>query len=104
MTDDSTALLGAELDRLGPSEWAFDTLLKIAAFGFHDSHRHALRELTKTATAQYRQANDVCPGCGHEHHEPLADTWIRDCPTCAAVPLGRRCSVLRKEDGSLTYR
>lgn len=102
MTHDSADLLVAELDRLGPSEWAFDTLLKIAAFGFHDSHRHALRELTKTATARYRQSNDTCPGCGHDHHEPPADTWIRDCPECTAVPFGR-CSALRKEDDSLTY-
>lgn len=46
-----------ELDELGPSEWAFQTLLRIAAWGLHDSNRDALREITKTARERYRVAN-----------------------------------------------
>lgn len=46
-----------DLAELGPSEWAFRVLLRIAAFGLHDSSRPALREITKTARERYRAAN-----------------------------------------------
>lgn len=44
----------SELDELGPAEWAFQTLLRIAAWGFHPSNRDELREITKTARERYR--------------------------------------------------
>lgn len=46
--------LNEEVAELGPAEWAFDTLLKIAAFGFDSSHRDELRERTKRAQAMFR--------------------------------------------------
>ncbi|MGI5247590.1 hypothetical protein [Dactylosporangium sp. CA-139066] len=46
--------LRAELDELGPSEWAFQTLLRIAAWGLHDDNRDELREMTKEARARFR--------------------------------------------------
>lgn len=101
MTDIDRILTG-ELDRLGPSEWAFDTLMKIAAYGFHDSNRHALREVAKVARAQYREVEGTCPGCGHQPHDPEGDAWIRECPECSKV-IAQRCSALRREDGTIRY-
>lgn len=46
-----------ELDGLGPAEWAFQTLLRIAAWGLHGSRQHELRVMTLTARDRYRAAN-----------------------------------------------
>ncbi len=56
-TTDFTDYAREDLDRSGPAEWAFQTLLRIAAFGLHDSNRAELREITKTAQERYRAAN-----------------------------------------------
>ncbi len=44
-----------ELDELGPAEWAFTTLLRLAQFGLHDSQRDQLRELAKAARVRFRE-------------------------------------------------
>ncbi|MER7280504.1 hypothetical protein ABT369_39305 [Dactylosporangium sp. NPDC000244] len=49
----------AELDELGPAEWAFDTLQRIAAFGFHSDHRHELRAITKEARTRFQAGNQT---------------------------------------------
>ncbi len=95
--------LADELARLGPSEWAFDTLLKVVAFGLHDSNRDVLREATKTAQRQFREAVGTCPGCGHEPHVPDGDLLGRDCLTCSQT-IAQRCLAKRQPDGSVTYR
>lgn len=56
LTTDFADFLREDLDRSGPAEWAFQTLLRIAAFGLHDSNRAELREITKTARERYRAA------------------------------------------------
>lgn len=56
-TTDFTDYAREDLDNLGPAEWAFQTLLRIAAFGLHDSNRAELREITKEAQERFRAAN-----------------------------------------------
>lgn len=51
--------LDEELDELGPAEWAFQTLQRIAAWGFHDSNRDELRRITKAARERYRAATNT---------------------------------------------
>jgi hypothetical protein len=86
------------------AEDAFDTLLKIAAFGFHTDHRDELREETVQRRTAFRAAAGTCPGCGHDPHDPPAGETIRSCPACTGRATWRQhCTAARDNTGAIRY-
>jgi hypothetical protein len=100
---DMQAAMDADLERLGPAEWAFAELLAVAAFGLAvRENRDPIREQTLKARRMFREQNGSCVGCGHEPHDPAEGEIYRKCDACVGAAR-RYCGAWRNEDDTIRY-